>query len=54
MQTHSNFPLDARQWTKDRNTLSVPPLRGLLFLQYNFKEKFLRDFHTVLKTIHNY
>jgi hypothetical protein len=37
MQTHSNSLLDIRQWTKDRNTLSVPPLRGLVFLQYIFK-----------------
>jgi hypothetical protein len=40
MQTHSNFLLDARQWTKERITLSVPPLRGLVFLEYIFKEKF--------------
>lgn len=32
------FSLMQRQWTKERNQLSVESLRGILLVQYNFKD----------------
>ena len=36
-------------WTKNKNMLIGDSLRGLLFLQYNFRVIFYKDFHTFLK-----
>lgn len=35
-------------WTKNKNMLIGESLRGLLFLQYNFRVIFCKDFHTFL------
>ncbi len=32
------FSLMQSQWTKERNQLSVESLKGILFVQYNFKD----------------
>ena len=32
------FSLMQSQWTKERNQLSVPSLKGILFVQYNLKD----------------
>lgn len=42
------FSLMQSQWTKERNKLSVQSLKGLLFVQYNFKEMSCKDFHAYL------
>uniref|UniRef100_A0A0F8AZA3 HAT C-terminal dimerisation domain-containing protein n=3 Tax=Larimichthys crocea TaxID=215358 RepID=A0A0F8AZA3_LARCR len=39
------FSLMQSQWTKERNQLSVQSLKGILFLQYNFKDMSCKDFH---------
>lgn len=36
------------QWTKERNQLSVESLKGILFLQYNFKDMSCKDFHAYM------
>lgn len=39
------FSLMQSQWTKERNQLSVESLKGILFMQYNFKDMSCKDFH---------
>lgn len=39
------FSLMQSQWTKERNQLSVESLKGILFVQYNFKDTSCKDFH---------
>lgn len=36
------------QWTKERNQLSVESLKGILLVQYNFKDMSCKDFHDYL------
>jgi hypothetical protein len=43
------FSLKQVHYTKERSMLNVEPLRGLLFLQNNFKGISCIDFHTFLK-----
>lgn len=42
------FSLMQSQWTKERNQLSVESLKGILFVQYNFKDTSCKDFHAYL------
>lgn len=42
------FSLMQRQWTKERNQLSVESLRGILLVQCNFKDISCKDFHAYL------
>lgn len=42
------FSLMQSQWTKKSNKLSVESLKGLLFVQYNFKDMSCKDFHAYL------
>jgi len=45
MQRHSNFLIDARQWTKDRNTLSFNRLEGFYFYS-KFSRKIFGEIST--------
>ncbi len=42
------FTLVQSQWTKERNQLSVEPLKGIIFVQYNFKDTSCKYFHAYL------
>ncbi|CAM4571952.1 unnamed protein product [Leuciscus chuanchicus] len=42
------FSLMQSQWTKERNQLSVDSVKGLLLVQYNFKNITCKDFHAYL------
>ncbi len=42
------FSLMQSQWTKERNQLSVESLKGIIFVQYNFKDTSCKYFHAYL------
>jgi len=42
------FSLMQSQWTKERNKLHVESVKGILFVQHNFKHLSCRDFYTYL------
>ena len=44
------FSLMQSQWTKERNKLSVATMKGILTLQYNFKDMCCSEFFSVLKS----
>ena len=43
------FSLMQSQWTKERNKLSVATMKGILTLQYNFKDMCCSEFFSFLK-----
>ena len=42
------FSLMQSQWTKERNKLYVESVKGILFVQHNFRHLSCRDFYTYL------
>ena len=44
------FSLMQNQWTKERNKLSVATMKGILTLQYNFKDMCCSEFFSFLKS----
>ena len=44
------FSLMQSQWTKERNPLSVESLKGILLVQYNFRQTSCKEFHVFLKS----
>ena len=44
------FLLMQSQWTKERNKLSVDTMKGILIVQYNFRETSCVDFFNFLKS----
>ena len=44
------FSLMQSQWTKERNNLTVESLKGILLVQYNFRQTSCTDFHAFLKS----
>lgn len=44
------FSLMQSQWTKERNSLSIATLKGILTVQYNFRETSCSDFYTLLRS----
>lgn len=44
------FSLMQSQWTKERNNLNVESLKGILLVQYNFRQTSCKDFHAFLKS----
>ena len=38
------------QWTKERKKLSVETMKGILTVQYNFREVLCSEFYTFLKS----
>ena len=44
------FSLMQSQWTKERNKLSVDTMKGILTVQYNFRETSCVDFFNFLKS----
>ena len=43
--TERVFSLMQSQWTKERNKLHIESMKGILFVQYNFKHLSCRDFY---------
>ena len=46
--TERVFSLMQSQWTKERNKLLVESVKGILFVQHNFKHMSCKDFHEYL------
>ena len=46
--TERVFSLMQSQWTKERNKLHIESMKGILFVQYNFKHLSCRDFYACL------
>ena len=46
----SVFSLMQSQWTKERNKLSILTVKGILTLQYNFKDMCCSEFFSFLKS----
>ena len=44
------FSLMQSQWTKERNNLSIATMKGILTLQYNFKDMCCSDAFSFLKS----
>ena len=44
------FSLMQSQWTKQRNKLSIATMKGILTLQYNFKDMCCSEFFSFLKS----
>ena len=44
------FSLMQAQWTKERNSLSVDSLRGILLVQYNFRHISCKDIYPLIKS----
>ena len=45
VRENANFLITGRQWTKERNRLSIDSVRGILLTKYNLKKLSCIDFH---------